>query len=142
MADRHYGRQGRVRGRPTPLDTARECFALLTAGPQPLSVDGREFPGLPNRLVPLDELRTRLLQRHCSRKTRDKVWAHLVLQSRMHGAAWTLACAGMALPASAGVVRWLSPRFPGDMRDLHAEVVSGFLQALSTVDVDRPGVLV
>jgi hypothetical protein len=124
------------------LDTARECFTLMVTGPQPLSLDGRGFPGLPNRRIPLDELRDRMLRHRCPRRTRDAVWAHLVRQSREHGATWTLACAGMALPALAGVARWLTARFPGEVFDVHAEVLGGFLGALATVDVDRPRVLV
>jgi len=142
MAARNRGHRPPSRGRPLPLDTARECFALLVSGPQPLTVDGRDFPGLPDRPVPLDELRERLLRGRCSRGTRDAVWAHLVRRSREAGAVWTLACAGMALPALAGVVRKLKPRFPGDVWDLHADVLAGFLGALAAVDVDRPRVLV
>ncbi|MFD4559077.1 hypothetical protein ACFWP5_32950 [Streptomyces sp. NPDC058469] len=143
MAVRHETHRARsVDQSPSPLDTARECFTLLMTGPQPLSLDGRSFSGLPNRSIPLDELRDRMLRRSYPRGTRDAVWAHLVRQSREHGATWTLACAGMALPALAGVARWLTARFPGEVFDLHAEVLGGFLSALATVDVDRPGVLV
>ncbi|MFF7987992.1 hypothetical protein ACFZDK_54870 [Streptomyces sp. NPDC007901] len=142
MTDRHRSPAADAVGQPSPLDSARKCFTLLVTGPQPLSVNGRDFPGLPNRLVPLDELRDRMLRRHCPRRTRDAVWAHLVRQSREHGATWTLACTGMALPALAGVAHWLTARFPGDVFDAHAEVLSGFLGALATVDVDRPRVLV
>ncbi|MFC4464006.1 hypothetical protein ACFPH6_05420 [Streptomyces xiangluensis] len=142
MADRDYAHRVRATGQPSPLDTARECFTLLVTGPQPLSLDGRSYPGLPNRRIPLDELRDRMLRRRCPRRTRDEVWAYMVRQSREQGATWTLACAGMALPALAGVARWLAARFPGDVVDLHAEVLSGFLGALPTIDVDRPRVLV
>ncbi|MDI5964040.1 hypothetical protein [Streptantibioticus silvisoli] len=48
----------------------------------------------------------------------------------------------MALPALAGVAQWLSARFPGEVYDVHAEVLAGFLNALTTVDLDRPRVLV
>ncbi|BCL28497.1 hypothetical protein ACFFS2_30830 [Streptomyces aurantiacus] len=142
MADRHSAHHAPATEQPSPLDTARECFTLLVTGPQPLSLDGRSYPGLPNRRIPLDELRDRMLRRRCPRSTRDEVWAHLVRQSREQGATWTLACAGMALPALSGVSRWLAARFPGDLFDLHAEVLSGFLGALTTIDVDRPRVLV
>ncbi|WP_405537602.1 hypothetical protein OG787_32645 [Streptomyces sp. NBC_00075] len=142
MADRHHARHARAISQPLPLDTARECFTLLVTGPQPLSLDGRRYAGLPNRLVPLNELRDRMLRRSCPRRTRDEIWAHLVRQSREHGATWTLACTGMALPALAGVARWLAARFPDDVFDVHAEVLSGFLGALATIDVDRPRVLV
>lgn len=142
MPDRHPDRHARSADQVLPLDTARECFALLVTGPQPLSVDCHGYAGLPNRCIPLDELRDRMLRRRCPRRTRDEVWAHLVRQSREQGATWTLACAGMALPALAGVTRWLAARFPGDAFDLHSEVLSGFFGALTTIDVDRPRVLV
>ncbi|MCT9084461.1 hypothetical protein [Streptomyces fulvoviolaceus] len=135
------GRTDRAPENVLPLDTARECFVLLVAGPQPLSLDGRAFRGLPHRTIPLDELRDRLLRRNCPRRTRDAVWAHLVHRSRREGATWTLACAGMALPALAGVARRLAEGFPGDPFDVHAEVLTGFLGALETVDVARPRVL-
>ena len=143
MAARHpgLGRAARVSENVLPLDTARECFVLLVAGPRPLSLDGRAFRGLPNRPIPLDELRDRLLRRDCPRPTRDAVWAHLVHRSRREGATWTLACAGMALPALAGVARRLAERFPGDSFDIHAEVLSGFLSGLESIDVARPRVL-
>lgn len=130
-----------IQGSVLPLDTARECFALLIAGPSPLSLDGRAFHDLPHRAIPLGELRDRLLRRTCPSRTRDAVWAHLVRRSRREGATWTLACVGMALPALAGVVRRLSESFPGDPYDVHAEVLSGFLGALETIDVARPRVL-
>ncbi|AXK36427.1 hypothetical protein DVA86_31425 [Streptomyces armeniacus] len=125
-----------------PLDTARQCFTYLVTGPEPLSVDGRAFSGLPNRPVPLDELRDRMLRRRFPRHTRDAVWAHLVQRSRTEGATWTLACTGMALPALAGIARRLAARYPGDAFDAHAEVLSGFLTALADIDLRRPRVLV
>lgn len=124
-----------------PLDSARMSFGLLVAGPQPLSVQGRSFAGLPNRRIPLDELRDLLMHRRCPRRTRDAVWSHLVRRSRREGAAWTLACTGMALPALRGVARWLGARYPGDPFDVHAEVLSGFLAGIASVDLKRPQVL-
>ncbi|QLH26977.1 hypothetical protein HYQ63_15285 [Streptomyces sp. Rer75] len=135
-------RSNRRQAQQSPLDTARQCFSWLVTGPDPLSVDGREFPGLPNRLVPLNELRGRMLRCRCPRRTRDAVWAHLVQRSRDEGATWTLACTGMALPALASTSRWLAARYPGDAFDVHAEVLSGFLSALADIDLDRPRVLV
>lgn len=48
-----------------PLDAVRSAFEWLVVGPHPVGVDGRLFPGLPTRPVPLDELRDRLLNRRC-----------------------------------------------------------------------------
>jgi hypothetical protein len=143
MTDRHHPTRPKLRRhQPLPLDVARQCFTWLVTGPEPLSVDGRTFSGLPNRLVPLDELRDRLLRRHCPRTTRDAVWTHLVERSRTEGATWTMACTGMALPALASTSRWLAARYPGDAFDVHAEVLSGFLAALNSIDLQRPRVLV
>jgi hypothetical protein len=123
------------------LDTARNAFAWLVTGPNPLAVSGRRFPGLPNRSIPLDELRDRLLDRQCPRATRDAVWAYLIRQARQKGATWTVACVGMALPGLAGTARWLGARYRGDRADIHGSVLSGFVEALATVDLRDPGVL-
>jgi hypothetical protein len=106
-----------------------------------LSLNGRRFEGLPNRRVPLDEVRERMLRRRCPVRTRDAVWAYLVRRSRREGAAWTVACAGMALPALTGTARWLAARYPGDVFDVQAEVLSGFLDGVASVDLARPHVL-
>lgn len=81
-----------------PLDAARSAFEWLLVGPAPLAVDGRRFPGLPSRAVPLDELLVRLLDRRCPQPLRDAAWAHLIRLSREEGGKWTVGCVGLALP--------------------------------------------
>lgn len=68
------------------LDLARNYFGNLTTGPDPLSLNGRGFPGLPDRHIPLDEIRDLLLTRSCPQTTRDAVWARLVELAREQGA--------------------------------------------------------
>lgn len=121
-----------------PLDTVRDTFAALVTGPRPLSLDGREFEGLPDRMVPLDELRDMLLHPSCSLRLADVVWRRLIERSRAHGGAWTVACAGMALPMLAVKARWFADRYRGERVDAHGAVLAGFVQALATVDVERP----
>lgn len=125
-----------------PLDTARDAFQWLVTGPKPMAVHGAGFVGLPRRPVPLDELRDRLMSKQCPRRTRDDVWAYLVLRSRAYGGAWTLACVGMALPSLASSARWLAVRYRGDRADVHAAVLVGFVDALATVDLADPGIVV
>jgi hypothetical protein len=125
-----------------PLDTARSAFSWLVTGPKPMAVQGSRFAGLPRRPVPLDELRDRVMSKQCPPRTRDDVWAHLVLQSRARGGAWTVACVGMALPSLASSARWLAARYRGDRADVHAAVLAGFVQALTTVDLADPGIVV
>ncbi|WP_424187655.1 hypothetical protein ACOBQX_07625 [Actinokineospora sp. G85] len=125
-----------------PLDAARSAFEWLVAGPHPVSVDGRLFPGLPARRVPLGELRDRLLRRRCPQTLRDAVWAHLVLLARTEGGAWTVGAVGVALPALTSIAATLSARFAGDPSDIHACVLAGFVAELGEIDLRRPRVMV
>lgn len=125
-----------------PLDVAASAFAQLVTGPHPVSVRGDLFPGLPDREIPVDELRYRLLRRQCRQVTRDAVWAHAVLRSRTQGGAWTVACVGLAIPALLNTCAWVTQRFAGDPDDIHAAVLAGFLEELARIDLTRPRILV
>lgn len=124
-----------------PLDAARSAFEWLVAGPRPVSVDGRLFPGLPARRVPLNELRDRLLRRRCPQTLRDAAWTHLVLLARTEGGAWTVGAVGVALPALTSIAATLSARFAGDPSDIHAAVLVGFVAELGEIDLRRPRVM-
>lgn len=124
-----------------PLAAARSAFEWLVAGPHPVSVDGRLFPGLPARRVPLNELRDRLLRRRCPQTLRDAAWAHLVLLARTEGGAWTVGAVGVALPALTSIAATLSAKFTGDPSDIHAAVLAGFVAELGEIDLRRPRVM-
>ncbi|MGH3832096.1 MAG: hypothetical protein ACRDRS_16900 [Pseudonocardiaceae bacterium] len=124
-----------------PLDTARTAFNWLVTGPHPVSVDGRLFPGLPRRRVALNEVRDRLLHRRCPQATRDAVWAHLVLRSRTEGATWTLGCVGVGLPALTRIAARLSARFAGDVSDIHAAVLTGFVAEIAHIELSKPRIM-
>jgi hypothetical protein len=134
----HRAGNGREDG---PLDTARAAFDWLVTGPRPVSVDGRLFPELPSRRIPLDELREQLLHRRCPQSLRDAVWAHLVLLSRTEGATWTVGAAGMALPALVAIAAKLTARWAGDPADIDAAVLTGFLAELATIDLRKPRIM-
>ncbi len=124
-----------------PLDSARAAFEWLITGPHPVAVDGRLFPGLPARRVPLDELRDLLLERGCTQALRHAVWAHLVLLSRTGGGTWTVGCVGVALPALTRIAAKLSAKFVGDPSDIHAAVLTGFLTELAHIDLRKPRIM-
>lgn len=129
------------RARGGALDSARQAFSLLTTGPHPLAVDGRDISGLPARCVRLDEVREVVLHRRCPQALRDRVWVVLVTRSRAEGGAWTVGCAGVALPALTAIAARLSARFAADPADLHSAVLAGFLGELAEVDLDRPRIM-
>lgn len=125
------------------FDTAWTSFGWLVTGPAPLSVDGRDIPGLPPRPLALDELGTVLLSPSCSQDTRDAAWRHLVTRSRTEGDTWTVACTGLALPVLLPAARTLTRGLnAGDRDDIYAAILTGFLQGLHDIDLGRRAVLV
>ncbi|MFJ7213623.1 sigma-70 family RNA polymerase sigma factor [Amycolatopsis sp. NPDC098790] len=135
-------RAARSRGEPGVFDTARTAFVWLVTGPHPVALDGRTVHGLPPRLVPLDEVGKLTVAKGCPQATRDAVWTALVTRSRAEGGTWTVACVGLALPVLLPVAAKLTNRFRGDVHDIHAAVLTGFLEALPHVDLTRPAILV
>lgn len=132
----------RPRGEAGVFDTARTAFAWLVTEPHPVALDGRQISGLPPRLVPLDEVGRLTVAKGCPQQTRDAVWTALVTRSRAEGGTWTVACVGLALPVLLPVAAKLTSRFRGEVHDIHAAVLTGFLEALLDVDLTRPAILV
>ncbi|SDU53503.1 sigma-70 family RNA polymerase sigma factor [Amycolatopsis keratiniphila] len=134
------------RGRGTGIeggvfDVAAVSFEWLVTGPRPVCVNGSEIAGLPARLVPLDELGAVLVAEECAQAVRDAAWTYLITRARTERGTWTVACVGLALPVLLSVAAALTKGFRGDKHDIHAEVLTGFLQWLNEVDLDRPAIL-
>jgi hypothetical protein len=125
----------------SPLGAARTAFIRLTSGDDSLALDTTAYPGLPDRPVVLSDLRTRLLSQSCPPATRDAVWREMVTRSRTRGEAWTIGCVGLAMPALTTLASQLSACFAGDRSDVHAEILRGFLTALTDIDLDRPAIM-
>jgi len=121
----------------SPLDSADASFRALTTGPQPLALHAVSFaPGLPDRLVPLDELRALLLHPATGALARNKVWAELVRRARSGPAAWVVGLVGVAMPGLRRAAATLSASYRGDPADLHTEILTGFLSAMRALDPD------
>lgn len=124
-----------------PLDSARVAFEWLVTGPEPVSIEGSCFPGLPARRVPVDELRDLLLNASLPMSTVDPVWVHLVTRSRDEGGTWTVACVGVALPMLLALAAKMAAPYAEDHRDIHSAILIGFLAELATMDLAEPWVL-
>jgi hypothetical protein len=119
------------------LDAVDAAFRLLTAGPRPLAVHAsRLAAGLPDRPVPLDELRVLLLHPATTVRARNRVWAELVRRARTGDPAWVIGLTGIALPGLRRAVASLTGAYRGDPADLQAEVLTGFLAAMRGLDPD------
>jgi hypothetical protein len=122
---------------PGPFDAAEAAFRLLCAGPQPLALHAAKIAaGLPDRPVPLDELRVLLLHPSTSARARNLVWAELVRRARAGGPAWMVSLAGIAMPGLRRAVGSLATAYRGEVADLQAEVLTGFLAAVRALDLD------
>ena len=120
-----------------PLDSADAAFRTLTTGPGPLALNpGRLAAGLPDRQVPLDELKALLLHPGTSAASRNKVWAELVRRARTAGPSWVIGLAGVAMPGLRRAAAATGRAYRGDPFDLQAEVLAGFLTALRGLDLD------
>jgi hypothetical protein len=132
-----------ARGRdrfPSPLDPLQRAFTLLTTGPDPLALDGRRVPGLPDRVIPLDRLKRVLLARATTQAARDAAWRALVLAARGGKPAWVVGACGVALPGLRRAAARVAAGYRGDTTDLDAEILAAYLAALHTIDIDQPGI--
>jgi hypothetical protein len=122
----------------SPLAAAERAFELLTCPPSPLTFDACGVTGLPQRSVPLGELRRLLICESTSRPVRDRVWRNLVVRARRDGPAWVIAAVGLAMPGLRRAAGRLASGWYGDTSDFDAELLTGFLDRLRTVDLDEP----
>ncbi|WP_254663832.1 hypothetical protein [Micromonospora tulbaghiae] len=120
------------------MSTAEKAFELLTCEPAPLMFDARPVPGLPDRPLPLDELRTLLLGEHHSSDTTDVLWRQLAHHAREWGPAWVVGAIGVALPALTHLAARISRGSRRHADDVDSEVLAGFLDALRTADLAPP----
>lgn len=139
------GRRSRRRSGPgahTSLETAADAFRMLTTGPAPLALDGAAVGhGLPRRAIPLTELRTILLHPSTSRASRDAAWRQVVTNTRTRSSAWVIGAVGIALPALWKMAGDLADGYEGELADLHAAIVTGFVAGLHRIDASRPGII-
>lgn len=121
----------------SPLDAAQRAFELLVCQPAPLAFDARPFAGLPDEILPLDELRDLLLSPTTGTQVRDAVWRELVTRARRGGPGWVVATAGLAMPGLRRMAGMLATGWHGDTADLDAELLTGFLERLRRIDLDE-----
>jgi hypothetical protein len=121
----------------TALTVAEDAFRLLVCEPAPLAFDGRSIDGLPNRHIPLDELRTLLRKREMSPETSDAIWHQLARQARDWGPAWTVGAVGVALPGLTHLAARLSKGHAKLADDIDSELLAAFLHTLRTDDLQR-----
>lgn len=115
-----------------PFETLEQSFRLLTAAPDPLTLDGRLLGhGLPARPIPLDELRRLLLSPSVGFAARDATLTTLVARAQADGGAWMVGLAGLLLPGLRRRTRPLTAACPSKAWDLEAEVLAGLMETVA-----------
>jgi hypothetical protein len=122
----------------TPLAAAQRAFDLLSCPPAPLAFDCRGIAGMPPAILPLDELKRVLIADSTPRPVRDTVWRELVIRARRDGPPWVVAAAGIAMPGLRRMAGMLATGWHGDTADRDAELLTGFVCRLRTIDLDEP----
>lgn len=135
----------------TVFETLESAFWWVAVGPFPLTIHPRRIADLPDRPLTLYQLRVRLASPTVSRASRAVIWSYLARHARTPGpqqADWTIATAGMALPALVRIVATLTrahhtqPSQPGsgrggcDLADLEAAALGGFYHELRRTGTD------
>jgi len=128
-------------GSASTLDRIEQQFLALTArATKPLTLDGFEIGhGLPDRPIPLDELRDLLLARTATNALKGAAWSALVRRAQLHADPWTVAAAGVMMRGLRGITTRVSRGVYYHRHDLQSEVLLGFLEALRSIDADAPG---
>jgi hypothetical protein len=122
----------------SPFDTLERTFTLLTTGPRPLSIDGSALEGLPDRQVPLDELKSRLLHPSTPFAVRDAAIGELVSRAQQEGGRWSVGLAGVLLPGLRRITWSLVRTCPGKAADIESETLAAFLAAVAKAETGRP----
>jgi hypothetical protein len=89
-------------------------------------------------MLPLDELRGLLVSDRTARPVRDQVWREVVIRARRDGPAWVIAAVGLAMPGLRRAAGRVAAGWHGDTADFDAELLTGFLARLRTVDLGEP----
>lgn len=123
---------------PSPFAALDAAFRLLCAGPHPLAVPAGAVPGLPDRPVPLDELRTRLLHPSCPHSLRAAAVGWLLGRAHDQRGPWLVGLAGVLLPGLCARVAGLIGACPDKADDIEAEALAGLLEAVGRTEPGHP----
>ncbi len=124
----------------SPFDVLEASFQALSADPRPLVLDGADVRGLPDRPIPLEELRSRLLHPSTPYPVRDAAVNALLREAQANPGPAMLGLAGVLLPGLRRAAWPLAKAYPASATDIEAEVLTGLLVAVRDASPDRPRV--
>lgn len=121
----------------SPFAVLAKSFALLGERRDPLALDGRPIAGLPDRPIPLVELKARLLHPSTRYTTRDAAIAALLARAKTEGGCWTVGLAGVLLPGLRRAALALVRSCPERAGDVEADMLAGLVAAIDRAEPSR-----
>jgi DNA-directed RNA polymerase specialized sigma24 family protein len=119
----------------SPLADMERAFRLATRAPALLALDGAAVASdLPERSVPLDELRQLLLHGQVSYATKDRSLGLVASRAQSGDGLWTVGLAGLLMPGLKRVARRLRSAPGVEAAEVGPEVVIALLESISCVD--------
>lgn len=115
----------------SPFDVLEAAFDALTTGRTPLVLDGTRVPGLPDRMIPLGELKSLLLHPATGYPARDTAVNQLLARARAEGGAAAIGLAGLLLPGLRRAAWPLCQGCPDKADDIQAEILTGLIAAVA-----------
>lgn len=116
----------------SPFDVLEAAFQALCDEPSAIALDGRALGWpFPPRPVPLGELRARLLHPATPHDARDRALAVVARRAQANGGSWSVALAGLLLPALRSIVGPVTRAWPREAAEVEGEAVAGVLAALA-----------
>ncbi len=124
---------------PLPLQALDAAFLALAHGSRPLTLPAAAFSDEPtDRLMPIDEVRARLVHPSCAHEVRQRIWTAAVRRARQGSQEWATVVAGLAVPALHKVLTRL-PRLPHlEQAEVEQEMLTALLDELAHADPADP----
>jgi hypothetical protein len=121
-----------------PFDVLDEAFRLLATGSRPLSINGADVAGLPQREIPLDELKARLLHPSSRYATRDRALEILLSRAHAEGGPWVIGLVGVLLPGLRRSAAPLVRCHPDKAADIEAEMLAAVVATMQKTPPEAP----
>lgn len=83
----------------SPFTVLEEAFALLSAEPHRLTIDGRQLgPGLPTRQIPISELRSIVVDPAAATDLQERIIQAVIDRLQQERDSWVVVLGGLLLP--------------------------------------------
>ena len=119
----------------SPFDVLEASFRLLSEGPSPLAVHGRDVGApLPPRPIPVAELGPMLLHPAVPYDARDRAVRLVLRRAQDEGGPWVVALAGLLLPGLRAALGQYQRAYPSQAEDLEADALAELVAVIDSFD--------